>query len=435
LFLKCSASIKLRKDEEMADQVEQAIQLQNIDQEIQTLMTADEIQELLVSIGTLEKENNIKQEEIEKLLAQLKEINGRYEVSSHSTKGKVQKLESQNSVLKEKSNDVRKENDMLVTKLQTLQKRLSMEVRVSVSEYCEDNTVQYNPVHYEDDNDETFYSGKTPSIGTPESGAPSGARSPISSGRSPSGRLFVKQSSSIGSRTISIPEDFLRNEEKRFEEAAEKIMRLEQRIVTLQNANNLNSCATCRPLRSHVMKIERQLLNLVQERKGQLEELYELKQEALSSAVGEKDAHLAWLEVSMSRDEIENVHTKSTVDRLRRERRELLHRMKEENENRMKLLSSLDDNSALFIGNTKITSLGALGESYLEEVDSGGLQSTSSLQSISTGGELGENVFPYNRADQIEGSSGSRGEDLPPPFTGRLEDIEVEDDNQSTKSC
>ena len=32
-----------------------------------------------------------------------------------------------------------------------------------------------------------------------------------------------------------------------------------------------------RPLRNHVMKIERQLINLVQERKGQLEELYELK--------------------------------------------------------------------------------------------------------------------------------------------------------------
>ena len=47
--------------------------------------------------------------------------------------------------------------------------------------------------------------------------------------------------------------------------------------MCLQKANNLNSCATCRPLRGHVMKIERQLLSLVQERKGQLEELYDLK--------------------------------------------------------------------------------------------------------------------------------------------------------------
>ena len=42
--------------------------------------------------------------------------------------------------------------------------------------------------------------------------------------------------------------------------------------------------------------------------------------------MSEKDAHLAWLEVTGEG----NVHTKGTIDRLRRERRELLQRMKEE---------------------------------------------------------------------------------------------------------
>ena len=50
------------------------------------------------------------------------------------------------------------------------------------------------------------------------------------------------------------------------------------------------------------------------------------RQEALSSAVSEKDAHLAWLEVTGEG----NVHTRGALDRLRRERRDLLHRMKEE---------------------------------------------------------------------------------------------------------
>ena len=50
------------------------------------------------------------------------------------------------------------------------------------------------------------------------------------------------------------------------------------------------------------------------------------RQEALSSAVSEKDAHLAWLEVTGEG----NVHTKTTIDRLRKERRELLQRMKDE---------------------------------------------------------------------------------------------------------
>ena len=50
------------------------------------------------------------------------------------------------------------------------------------------------------------------------------------------------------------------------------------------------------------------------------------RQEAISSAISEKDAHLAWLEVTGEG----NIHTRSSMDRLRRERRELLHRIKEE---------------------------------------------------------------------------------------------------------
>ena len=42
--------------------------------------------------------------------------------------------------------------------------------------------------------------------------------------------------------------------------------------------------------------------------------------------MSEKDAHLAWLEVTGEG----NIHTKGSIDRLRKERRELLHRMKEE---------------------------------------------------------------------------------------------------------
>ena len=52
------------------------------------------------------------------------------------------------------------------------------------------------------------------------------------------------------------------------------------------------------------------------------------RQEALASAVSEKDAHLAWLEVTG--DGEHNFHTRESCDRLRRERRQLLGRMKEE---------------------------------------------------------------------------------------------------------
>ena len=42
--------------------------------------------------------------------------------------------------------------------------------------------------------------------------------------------------------------------------------------------------------------------------------------------MSEKDAHLAWLEATSEG----NIHTRSTIDRLRKERRDLLLRMKEE---------------------------------------------------------------------------------------------------------
>ena len=84
------------------------------------------------------------------------------------------------------------------------------------------------------------------------------------------------------------------------------------------------------------------------------------RQEALSSAVSEKDAHLQWLEVVFEHRQIfcdsmfsynllsylqfysylhghqvagegsSNAHTRGTLERLRRERRDLLNRMKEE---------------------------------------------------------------------------------------------------------
>ena len=56
-----------------------------------------------------------------------------------------------------------------------------------------------------------------------------------------------------------------------------QIMRLEQRVITLQNANNVNSCASCVPLRAHVMKLEKELMDLASERKSQLNELFDLK--------------------------------------------------------------------------------------------------------------------------------------------------------------
>lgn len=49
----------------------------------------------------------------------------------------------------------------------------------------------------------------------------------------------------------------------------------------------------------------------------------------------------------------------------------LLNRMKEENENRVKIISSLEGNSgSLFTGNIKISTLGSFGEIYDDDTES-----------------------------------------------------------------
>jgi len=132
--------------------------------------------------------------------------------------------------------------------------------------------------------------------------------------------------------------------------------------------------------------------------------------------VSEKDAHLQWLEVAGEGSS--NAHTRGTLERLRRERRDLLNRMKEENENRLALISALDETSSLFTGTGKISTLGNLhrGESLLD-ADSPGVQSTSSYQSAST--EEEEEVATRC---------------LVPLVTCPRETHEEDEDNQSSKS-
>merc|ERR1712083_645871 len=121
---------------------------------VQTNLTVRDIDSLISNIKNYENNNKKQQEEIGQLLNQILNLKSKYsEVAP--IKGKVEKLESQNSLLKEKSNDVRRENDMLVEKIQKLQKKISMEVRVSVSEYDENDT------------DELFFVEKSPEIDSP----------------------------------------------------------------------------------------------------------------------------------------------------------------------------------------------------------------------------------------------------------------------------
>ncbi|XP_056156759.1 ERC protein 2 [Lampris incognitus] len=77
------------------------------------------------------------------------------------------------------------------------------------------------------------------------------------------------------------------------------------------------------------------LTNMRQERRKQLEEILEMKQQALLAAISEKDANIALLELSASNKK----KTQEEVLALKREKDRLMHQLKQQTQSRMKLIA------------------------------------------------------------------------------------------------
>uniref|UniRef100_A0A4W4E299 ELKS/RAB6-interacting/CAST family member 2 n=1 Tax=Electrophorus electricus TaxID=8005 RepID=A0A4W4E299_ELEEL len=77
------------------------------------------------------------------------------------------------------------------------------------------------------------------------------------------------------------------------------------------------------------------LTSLGQERRKQLEEILEMKQQALLAAISEKDANIALLELSSSNKK----KTQEEVMSLKREKDRLMQQLKQQTQNRMKLIA------------------------------------------------------------------------------------------------
>ncbi|KAJ8394817.1 hypothetical protein AAFF_G00041720 [Aldrovandia affinis] len=77
------------------------------------------------------------------------------------------------------------------------------------------------------------------------------------------------------------------------------------------------------------------LTNLRQERRKQLEEILEMKQQALLAAISEKDANIALLELSGSKKK----KSQEEVAALKREKDRLMHQLKQQTQSRMKLIA------------------------------------------------------------------------------------------------
>uniref|UniRef100_A0A4W4H7N5 ELKS/RAB6-interacting/CAST family member 1a n=1 Tax=Electrophorus electricus TaxID=8005 RepID=A0A4W4H7N5_ELEEL len=88
---------------------------------------------------------------------------------------------------------------------------------------------------------------------------------------------------------------------------------------------------------------EAHLTTLRAERRRHLEEVLEMKQEALLAAISEKDANIALLELSSSKKK----KTQEEVAQLRREKDRLVQQLKQQTQNRMKLMANNYDDGHL----------------------------------------------------------------------------------------
>ncbi|XP_041713032.1 ERC protein 2-like isoform X1 [Coregonus clupeaformis] len=85
------------------------------------------------------------------------------------------------------------------------------------------------------------------------------------------------------------------------------------------------------------------LTNLRLERRKQLEEILEMKQQALLAAISEKDANIALLELSSSKRK----KSQDEVMSLKREKDRLMHQLKQQTQSRMKLIADNYDEEHL----------------------------------------------------------------------------------------
>lgn len=116
-------------------------------------------------------------------------------------------------------------------------------------------------------------------------------------------------------------------------EMSEKLTKLEVRLTSSQNAQLLR-CTYCRPLKQRLGLVEAKLNELLSERRQHLEELFDMKHEALTSALSEKDAHIAILEVGG----IRSARQAQELQTLQHERTLLMDAVNNQSEDRVRLI-------------------------------------------------------------------------------------------------
>ncbi|XP_058844374.1 ERC protein 2-like isoform X7 [Acipenser ruthenus] len=139
---------------------------------------------------------------------------------------------------------------------------------------------------------------------------------------------------------ITAERELVLAQEEAARSAAEK--QLEELMMTLEKTRQELDSTKMRlsSTQQSLSEKDGHLTNLRLERRKQLEEILEMKQEALLAAISEKDANIALLELSSSKKK----KTQEEVMALKREKDRLVHQLKQQTQNRMKLMAdSYDD--------------------------------------------------------------------------------------------
>ncbi|XP_045151824.1 ELKS/Rab6-interacting/CAST family member 1 isoform X3 [Echinops telfairi] len=116
------------------------------------------------------------------------------------------------------------------------------------------------------------------------------------------------------------------NAEKQVEELLTAVEKVKQERESMK--------AKLSSIQQSLAEKETHLTNLRAERRKHLEEVLEMKQEALLAAISEKDANIALLELSSSKKK-----TQDEVAALKREKDRLVQQLKQQTQNRMKLMA------------------------------------------------------------------------------------------------
>ncbi|XP_043092188.1 ELKS/Rab6-interacting/CAST family member 1 isoform X6 [Puntigrus tetrazona] len=133
------------------------------------------------------------------------------------------------------------------------------------------------------------------------------------------------------------------NAEKQMEELLAAMEKVKQELESMK--------AKLSSTQQSLAEKETHLTTLRAERRKHLEEVLEMKQEALLAAISEKDANIALLELSSSKKK----KTQDEVALLKREKDRLVHQLKQQTQNRMKLMADNYEDDHLKASNSDQT--------------------------------------------------------------------------------